>query len=109
MNRCFPLIGRILSDPGTLMGRGSTWIFALAFLIAGARDAWGWGGTGHKFVNRNAIIHLSPSMATLAAQQSFLEAHASDADYRKSADTAESPKHFLDLESIPRSYQHFAA
>jgi hypothetical protein len=44
-------------------------------------------------------------MSLLAAQQAFLRDHASDADNRKSADTAEAPKHFIDLESYP-DYQH---
>jgi hypothetical protein len=79
----------------------SIWAFALALVFAGGGNAWGWGSTGHKFVNRNAVIHLPSSMAALMAQQAFLEAHASDADNRKSADTAEAPKHFLDLESYP--------
>jgi hypothetical protein len=71
-------------------------------LCAGAAcEALGWGSTGHKFVNYNAVVHLPPSMTPIAAQQTFLRDHASDADYRKSSDTAEAPKHFIDLELYP--------
>ncbi len=68
-------------------------------------DAYGWGSTVHQIINRNAVIHLPPSMAALTAQQSFLAAHASDADSRKSADTAEAPKHFLDIDWYPNYTQ----
>jgi hypothetical protein len=76
--------------------------FAMIGLCAGvACEALAWGSTGHKFVNYNAVVHLPPSMTQIAAQQAFLRDHASDADYRKSSDTAEAPKHFIDLESYP--------
>lgn len=76
---------------------------ALAVMLLGASSdrAFGWGGTVHTIINRNAVIHLPSSMAQLTAQQSFLAAHASDADSRKSADTAEYPKHFLDIDVYP--------
>jgi hypothetical protein len=72
-------------------------------LVAGAMPerAFGWGSTVHQIINRNAVIHLPPGMATLAAQQSYLASHASDADSRKSADTAEAPKHYLDIDWYP--------
>jgi hypothetical protein len=78
-------------------------IFALVIILLGSSPdrAFGWGGTVHTIINRNAVIHLPPSMAQLAAQQTFLAAHASDADSRKSADTAEAPKHFLDIDVYP--------
>ena len=81
------------------------WVSSALACILLVADAWGWGGTAHRFVNRNAVIHLPGTMAVLASQQAFLEAHASDADTRKSADTAESPKHFVDLELYP-DYRH---
>jgi hypothetical protein len=75
-------------------------ILTLGIMLLGSPPdrAFGWGGTVHTIINRNAVTHLPPSMAQLAAQQSFLAAHASDADTRKSADTAEYPKHFLDID-----------
>jgi hypothetical protein len=78
----------------------------LLLLLLGSGQAWGWGGTGHRIINKNAVRHLPPAMLELSAQQQFLEDHASDADYRKSPpDTAEYPKHFLDLESYS-DYPH---
>jgi hypothetical protein len=79
----------------------SVWNLLAAICCFSVANAWGWGAGAHKFVNSNAVMHLPPSMAQLAGQQSFLGEHASDADYRKSADTAEGPKHFLDLEMYP--------
>ncbi|HEX9007277.1 MAG TPA: T9SS type A sorting domain-containing protein [Bacteroidota bacterium] len=69
-------------------------------------EAWGWGGTAHKFINGKAVIHLPASMAQLAGQQTFLVNHASDADNRKDTDPAEAPKHFIDLELYP-GFQYF--
>ena len=78
----------------------------LLLLLLGSGHAWGWGGAGHRIINKNAVKHLPPAMPELAAQQQFLEDHASDADYRKTPpDTAEYPKHFLDLESYS-DYPH---
>jgi hypothetical protein len=77
------------------------WLAMIGLCVGVACEALGWGSTGHKFVNYNAVVHLPPSMTQIAAQQAFLRDHASDADYRKSSDTAEAPKHFIDLESYP--------
>jgi hypothetical protein len=77
------------------------WVAVIGICAGMAGDALGWGSTGHKFVNFNAVVHLPPSMTQITAQQAFFRDHASDADNRKSADTAEAPKHFIDLESYP--------
>jgi hypothetical protein len=77
------------------------WLAVVGVCAGVAGEALGWGNTGHKFVNFNAVVHLPSSMSPIAAQQAFLRDHASDADYRKSADTAEAPRHFIDLESYP--------
>lgn len=83
------------------MTRKIRWLAMIGLFAGVACEALGWGSTGHKFVNYNAVVHLPPSMTQIAAQQAFLRDHASDADYRKSSDTAEAPKHFIDLESYP--------
>ncbi|MGE5314324.1 MAG: T9SS type A sorting domain-containing protein [Acidobacteriota bacterium] len=62
---------------------------------------WAWGGTGHKLINKNSVLHLPASMQQLKNQQSVLEAHASDADNRKSADPTEDVKHFIDIDTYP--------
>jgi hypothetical protein len=76
---------------------------AVSFFVPG--EVWSWGSVGHKFINQNAVQHLPPGMAQLAAQQVFLTNHASDADTRKSTDPSEEPKHFIDLESFS-DFQH---
>lgn len=68
----------------------------LAALLAG-----GWGRTGHQFINSRATAHLPPAMSAFIQDSAFFSQHASDADYRKGSDTAEGPKHFIDLENIP--------
>ena len=67
--------------------------------------AFGWGSTAHRIINRNAVQHLPSAMQQLASQQTFLADHASDADYRKSSDPSEGPKHYLDLEAYPSPVQ----
>lgn len=84
----------------------AVWIVLFTLLFSEA--SWAWGGAGHRFINGKAVINLPAFMAQLASQQSFLVAHASDADTRKSSDTAEYPKHFLDLELYP-DYQNLPA
>jgi hypothetical protein len=60
-----------------------------------------WGGTGHKIINRNAVIHLPASMQQIIDQKAFFEAHASDADNRKDTDPTEGDKHFIDIDFYP--------
>lgn len=84
--------------------RHSPWHILLLGLAMSA-EALAWGGTAHRFVNEKAVMHLPASMAQLSAQAPFLADHASDADSRKSSDTAEAPKHYLDLELYP-DYQN---
>ena len=79
-----------------------------ALLLCAAGEAWGWGSIGHKIINQNAVQHLPPAMSQLAAQQTFLTAHASDADNRKSSDPTEGSKHFIDLETFT-DFQHLPA
>lgn len=63
--------------------------------------AYGWGFVGHRFINRNAVIHLPSTMPQFVAQQSFFENHAMDADNRKSLDPEEAPKHWLNIDFYP--------
>ncbi len=70
-------------------------------LLLSANQAFAWGSTAHKIINKNAVVHLPSFMNQLASQQAYLMTHASDADNRKSTDPTEAPKHFIDLESYP--------
>lgn len=68
-------------------------LFSLIFI-------YGWGASGHKIINRRSTFSLPPSMSFLNWTDS-LAAHASDADYRKSTDPNESPRHYIDIDDYP--------
>ncbi len=63
--------------------------------------AWSWGGPTHKFINKEAAIHLPPSFPFFANNIQWISDHAADADNRKSSDPTEAPKHFIDIEDYP--------
>lgn len=72
-------------------------IFSVQVLFA-------WGSVGHKIVNKNAVKHLPSSMQQFIDQQAFLEQHSTDADTRKTGDTAmfsEQYRHYLDVDEYP--------
>ncbi len=73
----------------------------LPLLLAAALLAIGWGSTGHRIINTLATDHLPASMSLFIQDSTYFGQHASDADNRKGSDTAESPKHFIDLEDYP--------
>ncbi|MFA6598785.1 MAG: S1/P1 nuclease [Ignavibacteriaceae bacterium] len=61
----------------------------------------GWGGTGHKIINKNITKSFPSSMNFPATWSTDLTTHASDADNRKKDDPNESPKHFIDIDNYP--------
>jgi len=61
----------------------------------------GWGNVGHKIINYNTILSALPAMEFFETWADSLEAHASDADYRKSWDPDEAPKHYIDIDNYP--------
>ena len=63
--------------------------------------AWSWGGPTHKFINKEAAIHLPTGFPFFANNIQWLSDHAVDADNRKSSDPTEAPKHFIDIENYP--------
>ncbi len=75
----------------------------LPLLLTAAVLAFGWGSTGHRIINTQAPDHLPAGMLLFIQDSSFFGQHASDADNRKGSDTAEGPKHFIDLEDYPAS------
>ena len=72
----------------------------LPVLLIGALLTLGWGSAGHRIINTRAADHLPASMLQFIQDSSYFGQHASDADYRKSSDTAEDPKHYIDLENF---------
>jgi hypothetical protein len=67
--------------------------FAILFL--------GWGYVGHRIINYNTILSALPEMEFFETWADSLRAHASDADYRKSWDPTEAPKHYIDIDNYP--------
>lgn len=61
----------------------------------------GWGNTGHRTINKKSAEGFPASMNYLTGWADSLGAHASDADYRKGSDPAESPKHYIDIDNYP--------
>lgn len=70
-------------------------IFILTFFFLG------WGNIGHKIINYNTILSALPEMEFFETWADSLEAHASDADVRKSWDPDEAPKHYIDIDNYP--------
>ena len=70
-------------------------IFVLAFFFLG------WGNVGHKIINYSTILSALPEMEFFEIWADSLEAHASDADARKSWDPDEAPKHYIDIDNYP--------
>ncbi len=70
-------------------------IFLSAFLFLG----WGW--IGHGIINYRTILSALPEMEFFETWADSLQAHASDADQRKSWDPDESPKHYIDIDNYP--------
>ncbi len=71
------------------------------FLVLSILLLAGWGRTGHLIINKNAVQFFPVNFNFNWMQQ--LGDHASDADYRKSSDPNEAPKHYIDIDS----YQSF--
>ena len=74
-------------------------LFAAVFIIAG------WGGTGHKKISRKSTLSFPAVMSPFLFWSDSLAVHGSDADYRKSSDTTESRRHYIDLDA----YAEFTA
>lgn len=70
------------------------WIFVLLISLV----LISWGGTGHRIISNNASQSFNQEMQQFQAWSSYLADHASDADYRKSSDPSESPKHYIDID-----------
>jgi len=60
-----------------------------------------WGGLGHRIINFNTILSALPEMSFFEYWADSLAVHASDADYRKSNDPDEGPRHYIDIDNYP--------
>ena len=59
----------------------------------------GWGNVGHRIINTRTYLSVTPSMSFWGSWSDSLAAHGSDADYRKSSDPTEAPKHYIDIDN----------
>jgi hypothetical protein len=59
----------------------------------------GWGGVGHKIINRKTVMFFPPSMSYFQSWRDSLAAHGSDADYRKDTVPNEEYRHYINIEN----------
>lgn len=60
-----------------------------------------WGATGHSKISESSSLSYNQQMQDFLTWVNFLTSHASDADYRKSTDPTEGPKHYIDIDNYP--------
>lgn len=58
-----------------------------------------WGGVGHRTINYKCPESFPVSMNAFKIWADSLQANASAADFRKSWDTNESPRHYIDIDN----------
>ncbi|MFA6437827.1 MAG: S1/P1 nuclease [Bacteriovoracaceae bacterium] len=76
----------------------------IILLVCSLQALFAWGYTGHKIINKNAVKHLPVTMKRFIDSVSYLERHSTDADTRKTGDTAmfsEQYRHYLDIDDYP--------
>ena len=61
----------------------------------------GWGLVGHRTVGSSTALFMNEEMAQFSEWPALLSSHGSDADYRKSSDPEEGPKHYIDIDNYP--------
>lgn len=80
-------------------------VIMAVLLIAATQSTFGWGGVAHRYINKNATLHLPPSMQQFISQAQFFNDNAMDPDNRRNySDTnffAEQYIHFLDIDDYP--------
>ncbi|MGD9976813.1 MAG: T9SS type A sorting domain-containing protein [Bacteroidales bacterium] len=74
-------------------------LFRYFFVITLGLTLISWGGTGHYIISNNATLSFNQEMQQLQAWGYYLAEHASDADNRKSYDSNEAPKHYIDIDN----------
>ena len=76
-------------------------LFVKALITTTACLFFGWGNVGHRIINYNTFLSVTPALPFWEAWSDSLAAHGSDADYRKSSDPNEAPKHYIDIDNYP--------
>ncbi|MHB1050883.1 MAG: T9SS type A sorting domain-containing protein [Bacteroidota bacterium] len=71
--------------------------------------AFGWGYNTHRYINKNAVTHLPPTMQRFIDSVAYLEKHSTDPDSRRdNSDTSffsEQYRHYLDIDDYP-NFRH---
>jgi hypothetical protein len=75
--------------------------FSLLVILICSLFFIGWGWVGHSIINFNTILSALPEMEFFEYWADSLSVHASDADYRKSIDPNEGPRHYIDIDNYP--------
>lgn len=76
-------------------------IYLLALSVIGVILLSSWGFHAHKLINRMAVFTLPAEIAGFYKNHAdYLTEHAVDADKRCYVDTAESPRHFIDVDEF---------
>lgn len=75
--------------------------FLLAVITICSTLFIGWGNVGHRIINKQTILSVTPEMSFWGSWSDSLAAHGSDADNRKSSDPTEAPKHYIDIDNYP--------
>ena len=72
-------------------------------------SAFGWGSNTHRYINKNAVTHLPPTMQRFVDSAAYLEKHSTDPDSRRdNSDTSfysEQYRHYLDIDDYPTFHQ----
>lgn len=71
----------------------------ISIMLILALTCGSWGGLGHRTISYKSVESFPVAMNDFKIWNDSLSLHASDADNRKSADSNESPKHYLDIEN----------
>lgn len=83
----------------------------LLLLMLFSNPGFPWGFFAHQHINRMAVYSLPPAMIRFYKQNiRFITEHAVDPDKRRYADTAEAPRHFIDIDryrndTIPKDWK----
>lgn len=76
-------------------------IFKLTLLVFSTLLLISWGNIGHKKISKNTELSFKGKTKQFLLWVDYLAEHAPDADTRKSVDTTEGPKHYIDIDNYP--------
>lgn len=74
-------------------------IYPVIILLIFSLSLVSWGWLGHQTISGKSSESFPASMEGFNVWADSLAMHGSDADYRKSSDSKESPKHYIDIDS----------